>query len=147
VEGKAVNRVHDDRHSGELSGKATNKPCFGVVGVNHMVRSSDEMGGKVEDRQKILQRVEGLHQVGEGFYFYSVPLNQVNECSSGRAGKDRFIAVSLHALHGEEGIDPRSTDDGQRVYVEDPDHRLVALTPFPGRDPGDVHNLLNEQVF
>jgi hypothetical protein len=50
-------------------------------------------------------------------------------------------------LHGEEGIDPRSTDDGQRVYVEDPDHRLVALTPFPGRDPGDVHNLLNEQAF
>lgn len=91
--------------------------------------------------------MEGLHQAREGLDFHSVALNQVNECSSWRTGKDRFIAVSLHALHGEEGINPRSTDDGQRVYVEDPDHGLVALTPFPGRDPGDLNSLVHRKVF
>ena len=147
MEGKAVNCMDDDRHPGELCGKAANESCFGVVGVDDMIRFSHEVTGQVKDRQEILQRVEGLYQVGEGFDLHSMPLNQVDERSSGRAGKDRFIAVSLHALHGEKGINPRSTDDGHRVYVEDPDHRLVALTPFPGRDPGDANYLLNGKVF
>jgi len=137
VEGKAVNRVHDDRDSRELGGEAANETCFGVVGVYDMIRFSREVSTEVEDCPNILQRVQGLHQAGEGLDLHSVALNQVDQCSSGRAGKHRFKSVSLHALHSQEGINPRTTDDGQRVYVEDPDHRLVALTPFPGRDPGD----------
>jgi hypothetical protein len=29
--------------------------------------------------------------------------------------------------------------------MEDPDHRLVALTSFPGRDPGDSNPFLMEK--
>jgi len=88
VEGKAVNCMDDDRHPGELCGKAANESCFGVVGVDDMIRFSHEVTGQVKDCQEILQRVEGLYQVGEGFDLHSMPLNQVDERSSGRAGKD-----------------------------------------------------------
>lgn len=137
MEGKAMNRVHDHRDSCKLGGKAADEPCFGVVSVDDVIGFFCEVTCQVEDGFEIHQGVEGLYQTGEGLHFHSVTLNQVDQCSSGRAGKYRFIAVSLHASHSQEGINPRTTDDGQRVYVEDPEHRLVALPPFPGRDPGD----------
>jgi len=137
VEGKSVNRVNDYRNSGELGREATDETCFGVVGVNYLIRLCHEMSRQVENRLEIFQRVKGLHQAGESPDFHPMTLNKVDKRSSGRTGKNRFISVSLHALHSQEGINPRSTDDGQRVYVQDSDHRLVALTPFPGGDPGD----------
>jgi len=137
VEGKAVNRVNNHRDSGKLCGEAADESCLGVVGVDDLLGFCQEVTREVEDCLEILRRVERLYQTGEGLDFHSVALNQVDQRSPGRAGQDRFIAVSLHASHGQKGINPRTTDDGQRVYVEDPDHRLVALTSFPGRDPGD----------
>lgn len=137
MEGKAVNRVHDHRNSGKLCGQAADETCFRIVGVYYMIRLGHEVSRQVYYRLEILQRVERLHQAGKGLDFHPVALNKVDQCSSGRAGQDRFISVSLHASHSQKGINPRTAYDGQRVYVEDPDHRLVALTSFPGRDPGD----------
>ncbi len=137
MEGKAMNRVDDHRDSGKLCREAPNETCFGVVSVDDVIGFPLEVTCEVEDCFEIHHGVEGLYQAGEGLHFHSVALNQVDQRSTGRAGQDRFIAVSLHASHGQKGINPRTTDDGQRVYVEDPDHRLVALTSFPGRDPGD----------
>jgi len=106
VEGKAVDRVHDHRNSGELGGQATDETCFGVVSVNDLIGLFHEVSRQLEYRLEILQRVKGLHQAGESPHFHPMTLNQVDERSSGRAGKDRFIAVSLHASHSQEGIDP-----------------------------------------
>jgi len=106
VEGKAVDRVHDHRNSGELGGQATDETCFGVVSVNDLIGLFHEVSRQLEYRLEILQRVKGLHQAGESSHFHPMTLNQVDERSSGRAGKDRFIAVSLHASHSQEGIDP-----------------------------------------
>jgi len=146
VESKTMNRMDNDRHPGEFCGEAADEPCFGIVRVNHVARTSEEVAGEVQDRQSILQGVEGLHQAGHGFHFHAMALNQLNEGSAGRTRKNRFVTAPSHALHGQECVDSRPTDDGQRVYVEDFDHRPVALPPFPESDLGD-RNLLNRQTL
>jgi hypothetical protein len=147
MKGKAVNRVHDRRNPGKLCGESADETRFGIVGVYDLIRSCSEVTRQIEDRLEILQGVERLYQTGEGFNLHPVALDQIDQRSSRRASKDRFIAVSLHASHGQEGVNPRTTDDGKRVYVEDPDHRLVALTSFPDRDPEDLPCFFKTEIL
>ena len=135
MEGKAMNRVDDHRDSGKLCREAPDEPCFGVVSVDDVIGFPLEVTCEVEDRFEIHHGVEGLYQTGEALHFHSVALNQFDQCSSGGAGEYRFKAISLHASHRQEGVDPRTADDGECVYVEDPEHRLAALPPFQAETP------------
>ena len=146
MEGKAMNGVHDHGDPCKLCGEPADEPCFGVVSMDDVVGFSFEVTRQVEDCFEIHQGVEGLYQAAEGLHFHSVTLNQLDQCSSRRASKHRFIAVSLHASHRQEGIDARTTDDGKRVYVKDPEHRLVTLSPFQAKTP-KTGPLFKSEVF
>ena len=77
-----------------------------------------EKADQGHEGERIMSRVEGLNKMFKGGDLHMVVLNQFYEPAPGRTGQFRFETVIDHPLHGEEGVDARTADDGQGVDVE-----------------------------